>query len=97
MDKKVLLFLDAHWEASCPLLDELAAIAESGMKPIIAIHDFKVPNKDFGFDSYNGQDYTWDWIAPSIEKIYGKDFKHYYNTVAEGAKRGCVFIEPINQ
>lgn len=94
-DKKILMFLDAHWEHHCPLIDELKAIAECGVKPIIAIHDFKVPNKDFGYDVYHGQDFEWDWIAPTVATIYDK-FTHYYNTEAEGAKRGVVFIEPIN-
>lgn len=92
-DNKVLIFLDAHWNGT-PLIEELEEIAASGLKPIIAIHDFKVPNKDFGFDSYNGQDYTWEWIEPHVRAIYGNDFTHYYNTVAAGARRGVIFIEP---
>jgi hypothetical protein len=91
--KKILMFLDAHWEHHCPLIDELETIAACGIEPIIAIHDFKVPNKDFGFDVYHGQEFTWEWIAPSVQKIYDK-FTHYYNTEAEGARRGVVFIEP---
>ena len=90
--KKLLIFLDAHWNGT-PLIEELQAIAASGIEPIIAIHDFQVPNKDFGFDSYNGQDYTWDWIAPHVSNIY-KSFNHYYNTEATGSRRGVVFIEP---
>lgn len=92
-DKNVLMFLDAHWEHHCPLIDELEIIAKSGVKPIIAIHDFKVPDKDFGFDVYHGQPFEWSWIEPSVKKIYDK-FTHYYNTEAAGARRGVVFIEP---
>lgn len=90
--RNVLMFLDAHWENHCPLIDELETIAACGIEPIIAIHDFKVPDKDFGFDVYNGQPFEWSWIAPSVQKIYNK-FTHYYNTEAAGARRGVVFIE----
>jgi len=93
---KLLFFLDAHWGDNNPLLQELAIIALAGLKPVIAIHDFKVPNHpELGFDTYNGQDYEWSWIQSAIEAIYGPDgYNHYYNTDARGAKRGVVFIEP---
>lgn len=93
---KFLCFLDAHWGAYNPLLDELKAIAESGLKPIIAIHDFKVPeHPELGFDVYGKIVYEWDWIKNSIEAIYGIDkFKVEYNSEAEGAKRGIIYIYP---
>lgn len=91
-----LFFLDAHWGENNPLLQELAVIAKAGLKPVIVIHDFKVPEcPELGFDSYNGQDYTWDWIAPAVEAIYGSDgYSYFYNKEATGAKRGVIFIEP---
>ncbi len=89
----ILFFLDAHWYDYCPLLDELLAIADKKIKPVIAIHDFKVPGKDFGFDSYKGQDYDFDWIKPSLDKIYGADgYSYYYNTESEGSMRGIIYI-----
>ncbi|WP_424100578.1 hypothetical protein [Moorena producens] len=89
----VLFFLDAHSHIYTPLLDELKAIAETGIKPVIVIHDWKVPNRpDLGYDSYNGQDYTFEWIKPSIEAIYGNDYIYYYNDKAEGGKRGVIYI-----
>lgn len=92
----VLIFLDAHWGENNPLLQELAIIAETGIKPIIAIHDFKVPDRpELGFDTYGGQDYEWSWIADSIDRIYGAEgYTYHYNSEATGAKRGVVFIEP---
>lgn len=92
-DKNVLLFLDAHWEHYCPLIDELTEIAKAGIKPVIAIHDFKVPDKDFGYDIYKGQPFEYSWIKPYLESIYGT-YKHYYNTQAHGSRRGVIFIEP---
>lgn len=94
-DKSILFFLDAHWWDACPLLDELKVIAENGIKPVIVIHDWKVPNRpDLGFDSYKGQDFTFEWIEQSIKKIYGKDFSYHYNNEASGAKRGLIYIYP---
>lgn len=95
-DKNVLFYLDAHWEDECPLLEELAAIADiTPNKSIIVIHDFQVPNKsEFGFDSYKGQDFTFDWIQSSLNKIYQGNFKYYYNYVVAGACRGVIYIFP---
>ena len=97
IDKEgIFFFLDAHWNVYNPLLDELAVIAKYKIKPIIAIHDFKVPHHpELGFDSYGDIVYEWSWIKPSIEKIYGKDgYSIEYNSEATGAKRGIIYITP---
>lgn len=95
-NKLFFSFVDSHWNANNPLLDELAIIAASGIKPVLMIHDFKVPDHpELGFDSYGGQDYEWSWIEESIEAIYGKDgYTKTYNSEASGAMRGVVVIEP---
>lgn len=96
-NNKTMIFLDAHWHEN-PLLKELEIIAASGLKPIIAIHDFKNPNHpDYGYDVYPDQKivYEWKWIENRVNAIYGEgNFYHYYNDKATGAKRGCVFIIP---
>lgn len=95
-DDKYLFFCDSHWGSHNPLLEELGIIANAGHKPYIIIHDFKVDNHpELGYDSYNGQDYEWDWIKESIENIYGKNgYKKEYNSEAAGAKRGIIFVYP---
>lgn len=91
----VLFFVDSHWGEYNPLLRELEIIAENKLKPVIAIHDFKVPDrKDLGFDTYGDIVYEWDWIKDRIEKIYGKDYVMEYNSKATGAKRGIVYVYP---
>jgi len=82
-----------------PLLDELETIAKYELLPVIAIHDFKVPGGGLGFDAYNGQEYTFEWIKPKIDKIYSfknRGYKHYYNTPEKacGAMRGIIYIVP---
>ena len=92
-----LLFLDAHWGNNCPLIDELNIIGKFKNKPVIAIHDFKVPGRaDLGFDSYNGQDFTYEWVKPYLDAIYGgeNNYTIEYNNEAEGAKRGIIYITP---
>lgn len=95
-DNKTIIFLDAHWYTN-PVLNELEAIKRSGKKPILSIHDFKVPNRpDFGFDVYPEQGivYDWNWIEPHINSIYGSNYEVFYNQEAVGARRGCIFINP---
>lgn len=97
-ESNTIIFLDAHWYTN-PVLNELAAIKRSGKKPILAIHDFKVPGKpDLGYDSYpsEGIVYEWSWIERHINLIYGNSYSIFYNSEAEGAMRGCIFIIPQN-
>jgi hypothetical protein len=94
-----IFFLDAHWNSYCPLLDELEAIAKYELLPVIAIHDFKEPTGRLGYDSYNNQEYTFEWIKPKIDKIYSvknKGYCHYYNAPEKacGANRGVIYIVP---
>lgn len=91
----VVFFLDAHWENFCPLLSELTAIAIAGIaNPIITIHDWKVPGSTLGYDTYNGQDFTLEWIEPYLQKIYPSGFKYEYNSDEKsmGACRGIIYI-----
>lgn len=92
-----LFFLDAHFDTHCPLLDELAAIASAGIKPVIVIHDFQVPGRpDLGFDTWEGQPFRFSWIRPSLDAIYGANgYGHYFNSEATGARRGVIYIHPL--
>ena len=100
-EERLLFFLDAHWEKSCPLKDELSQIAFMVSylgfpPPVIMIHDWKVPDHpELGFDSYNGQDFEWTWIKPGVDAIYGLDnYDIEFNSEATGAKRGILYITP---
>lgn len=92
---KTLYFLDAHWQDAWPLLKELEQIKELGIKPVVVIHDFKVPGKDFGFDSYKGAPLDFEYIKKSIEQIYGETgYDYHYNEQADGAARGVIYVYP---
>lgn len=95
---KSIFFLDAHWY-ECPLQQELDIIAECNIKPIIAIHDFVVPNsKTLGYDCYNNQPFTFEWLKPNFDKIYNGQYNYWYNDdiLSEGAKRGIIYLVPNN-
>jgi hypothetical protein len=90
----VLYYLDAHGceIGGCPLKKELEIIAgKSHKNKAIAIHDFKVPGKDFGFDSYD-YDLCFEEIESYLINIFPKGFKYHYNEEADGAKRGIIYI-----
>lgn len=93
----ILFFLDAHFEAHCPLLAELKAIAQAGLRPVIVIHDFQVPGRpDLGYDTWEGQPFRFSWIRPSLDAIYGANgYGHYFNHNATGARRGVIYIHPL--
>lgn len=91
-----MVFLDAHWQNHCPLKEELQAIADTGIEPVIAIHDFKVPNRpDLGYDSIGKQPFTFEWLKNDFDDIYGEDnYDYYYNSEATAVKRGIIYITP---
>jgi hypothetical protein len=94
-DSSIFFFLDAHWEHYWPLLDELKMIKEKNSKPVIAIHDFYIPdengNAKFGFDSYHGQPLNFDYIKSSIESIYGENYEIQYST-SSTTNSGVIYI-----
>lgn len=91
-----LFYLDAHGceVGGCPLKEELKAIKELGLQTVcIAIHDFKVPNKDFGYDTYD-YELCYEEIEPYLKLIYPKGFDYHYNEEADGAYRGILYVYP---
>ena len=94
--KKVMFYLDSHWQDSLPLIEELIGIATSGLKPVIAIHDFLVPEeRKLNFDVYKGQKLEFAFIKDAVVQIYGKDGYHIeYNSFdkSEYPNVGIIFI-----
>ena len=91
-----IAFLDAHWQSDSALDRELAEFVHWPVKPVIMIHDFKVPGKNFGFDQWDGHDYDLNFYHPHFDRIYGVGkWAPRYNEQAEGAYRGVIILEPI--
>lgn len=97
LQRPALFFLDAHdagLNVSC-VLEELRVIARYAWKEsVIAIHDFKVEGKDFGFDTYNGLPLDLEYIRVELKWFFENGFTTRFNTQAEGDYRGVMFIEP---
>lgn len=90
-DRKIFCYLDAHGPHDTPLIEELEVIKTSGVKPVIAIHDFKVPDHpELGYDVYHKQEYTYEWIKPHLIDGY----EYHYNSKAEGVMRGVIYLYP---
>ena len=90
-------YLDAHGceIGGCPLKEELEAIAAKKYDNVcIAIHDFKVPGKDFGYDTYDFE-LCYEEIEPYLKNIYPAGFDYHYNSQADGAYRGIAYFYPI--
>lgn len=93
-----IILIDSHWLEECPMLKELEIIAVKGIKPVIAIHDFLVPNEPkLGYDLIKNQPFEYEWIKPYLEAIYGVEgYEYYYNSDEESTevKRGIIYITP---
>jgi len=96
-ESSVFIFIDSHWN-TLPIFDELKIIKASGLKPVIAIHDFLVPDEPkLGFDHYEGVDISFVNIKSYIDDIYGEDgYDYHYNSDATSTeiKRGLIYIYP---
>jgi hypothetical protein len=96
-DNKTIIFIDSHWQ-TLPLMDELVLIKQSGLIPIIIVHDCLVPNEPkLGYDSYEGVDISYATMKPYLDDIYGIDrYEYHYNTDTESTdvKRGIIYIYP---
>ena len=95
-NKKVIFFLDSHWNEKLPLLDELTAIAKNKLTPIIVIHDFFVPNEKLGFDVWENKKLDLSLIKSYLNDIYKGKYTYYYNTFPKSEKpnRGLIYIIP---
>ena len=102
----ILFYLDAHGGGANgsnvnPIKEELQQIADYcsiQYPPVICIHDFYVPGKDFG---YNGGDWgkgfeplSFLLIKPFLDAIYLDGYGSYYNEKADGATRGIIYVHP---
>jgi hypothetical protein len=103
----ILFYLDAHGGGANnsnvnPIKEELDQIflgtEDMTEKPVIAIHDFFVPGKNFG---YNGGDWgngfeplSYDLLRDRLYPIYPDGFDYHYNDKANGATRGVIYVYP---
>jgi|688.fasta_scaffold148024_1 predicted O-methyltransferase YrrM len=98
-EKNLFLFLDAHWYDYWPIHDELNVCIKKKIKPVIAIHDFFVPDENgrpkFGFDKYKNQKLDFEYIEQHLIQIYGENnFNYHYNDSIDTVDSGLIYIYP---
>lgn len=78
-EKRVLFYLDAHWEDHWPLREELNEISKTHYDNcIIVIDDFKVPNRpEIPFDKYNQDECSFDYIQDQLKQVFSEYEIHY--------------------
>ena len=87
-------FLDAHWGDDWPLRDELKILLSVRRPKLIAIHDFKVPGRDFGYDRYGERECSLEYIADLLPH---DECKYSFNSHVgpQSERRGVIFIEHL--
>jgi hypothetical protein len=98
VNNNTIFFHDSHWYKDFPLKNELLAIKQHGLMPVITIHDFKVPGQNLGFDSYKGNDLSYQNFSKIFDQIYGcEDYYIKYNSEEESTevKRGIIYVYPV--
>jgi len=94
-NKKVLAFLDSHWLSDDVLERELIFFKKLEIPPVLLIHDFYVPGKDFGYDVYNQKRYDYETYKPYFDNLYSENnYTHSYNEQATGSRRGIILLQP---
>jgi len=93
---KTLFFLDAHWEAYWPLLDEIAVIPRG--KGVIVIHDALVPGTNLGYDSFGGVACSYEYVKESLDRWSLEHIVEYNSEdKAEKPNRGVLFAFPDSE
>lgn len=89
-------YLDAHWEAELPLLQEVRTIFKNFNSPVVMIDDFCVPGTRYGYDDYGeGRVLDLGHLWPVIREFQIAAFFPKAPAESEtGAKRGTLFLFP---
>lgn len=94
-EKKILFYLDAHWRADWPLLNELNEISQTHKDNcIIVIDDFKIPGRpEFAYDSYNNHECSYEYIREHLDKTF-TDYHCFYVLPKNYLQRGKFVAMP---
>jgi hypothetical protein len=95
--KRVLFYLDAHWNADLPLAGEIDLICSGWKQYVVMIDDFQVPD-DAGylFDNYGADKaLILEYLEPTVKKYnLAVFFPSAHSNDETGNKRGCVVLAP---
>jgi hypothetical protein len=91
----VFFYLDAHWGADLPLVEELSIIFEQWTNAIVCIDDFRVPDDPgYGYDNYGlGCSLELTEILPITQQhSLAIFFPSFHSSDETGARRGSVVL-----
>jgi hypothetical protein len=95
--RNTVFWLDAHgYGFEWPLKEEVQVISSAMERCYMFIDDFKVPgNRSFGYDSYGGQECSFDYIKTNIST---QKYRMYYPAYSDRTSRHhplrgwCLFV-----
>ena len=90
-----MFYLDAHWNADLPLVEEIGIIASNWSEFIAMIDDFQVPHDEgYGYDDYGDhQRFTLNDFGSTFERYALIPFFPTAPSDREtGHRRGCVVL-----
>lgn len=90
--KKVVFYLDAHWNEYWPLLSELEEIAKTHKDEcILVIDDFKVPKRrDISYDKYGRHKCSYEYIQEKLDQVFSS--YDYYYLIPKDVKSRAKFL-----
>lgn len=94
--KKIIAFLDSHGQDDKVCERELELLSKLDIPPVILIHDFNVPGKNFQGGYYDYHPYDYDYFKPYFDLIYKEDgYTYRYNEESTGNPPvGVIILEP---
>lgn len=92
--KKVLFYLDAHWEQDLPLREEISIIFQSFDYPCVIVDDFKVPfDAGYFFDNYGpGKMLSLEILDGLLSPDIQIAFPSTPSELDTGARRGAIIL-----
>jgi hypothetical protein len=92
--KKVLFYLDAHWEQDLPLREEISIIFQSFEYPCVIVDDFKIPfDSGYSFDDYGpGKTLSLEILEGLLSPEIQVAFPSTASNLDTGACRGAVIL-----
>ena len=91
----IIFYLDAHWNADLPLVEEVDLIFGACPSAAVMIDDFEVPgDAGYGFDSYGpGLTLNASYVAAAVRERGLATFYPSTPSAAEtGMSRGCAVL-----
>jgi hypothetical protein len=90
----VFAYLDAHWQKSLPLREEIEIITRAWSHAVIMIDDFQVPDDaGYRFDDYgSGAELNRDYLTTCSLEGWRLSYPAVPSQIETGSKRGCCVL-----